>query len=229
MDDPDVPDALLESALYELPRINAWLGGYRATLSTLEAYRRTIQPRTLRILDVGTGIGDYPAKMVRWGMIRGIDVRVTALDVNAKTIRFARAAAGRLPEPVRSRIEFMVGDALDLRMRPDSFDVCTSALFLHHLSDGQATKSIEQMMRVASSGIIVNDIHRHPVSYYGIRLATAALPFSQMVRNDAPVSVRRAFTRSEMLNLATAAGVSQREVRWHWAFRWVLTNLPQAR
>ena len=116
---------------------------------------------------------------------------------------------------------------LDLPVAPNSFDVCTSALFLHHLTDGEATTCIGQMRRVASAGIIVNDIHRHSLSYHGIRLATTVLPFSRMVRHDAPVSVRRAFTLSDMRQLARAAGVERGIIRWFWAFRWVLTDLPQ--
>ncbi|MDX1741881.1 MAG: methyltransferase domain-containing protein, partial [Rhodothermales bacterium] len=207
MDDPDADESMLEAALVELPRINTFLGGYRATLATLEAYRRCRRPSTLRILDVGTGIADYPLRMVRWGLAKGVDVRVTASDVNPRTIDFARKAVARQPQHVRARIDFVVADALELGLPPKSFDVCTSALFLHHLSREECVSSIRQMLKTASAGIIVNDIHRHRLAYHGIFLVTRIFPFSEMVRHDAPVSVLRAFRRAELEDTAREAGL----------------------
>ena len=228
MDDPDASVPMLEAALVELPRINAWLGGYLATLKTLDAYRRYDRPSALRILDVGTGIGDYPFEMVKWGLKRGVDVHVTALDLSPETVAFAIRASDRQPAHVRRRVEFVEGDALSLPMSEDSYDICTSALFLHHLTEDECRRSIKEMCRVASKGIIVNDIHRHLVAYYGIRIVTRILPFSHMVRHDGPVSVLRAFRRSDLCQVAETASLHGWGLRWHWAFRWVLTTLPQA-
>jgi ubiquinone/menaquinone biosynthesis C-methylase UbiE len=226
MDDPDADVSALGAALAELPRINAFLGGYRATLATLEAYRRCRRPSRLHILDVGTGIGDYPVRMVQWGLRHRIDVRVTATDINPITVECARQMSYRHPQHIRSRIDFDVADALDLKLPADSFDICTSALFLHHLTNQECAESIRQMIRVASQGIVVNDVHRHLIAYYGIRLVTRVLPFSEMVRNDASISVLRAFRRMELAAVAKDAGVLSSSIRWHWAFRWILTNLP---
>jgi ubiquinone/menaquinone biosynthesis C-methylase UbiE len=228
IDDPTVAIQILEKALVELPRINRWLGGYRATLRTLDAYWRATRPKTLRVLDVGTGIGDYAVRIVEWGLQRGIDIHVTALDLNPDTIRFARRTAeANLPPAVRSRIEFAEGDALNLDWPPASFDICTSALFFHHLCEEDCASVLKQMLLLSSAGVIVNDIQRHVIAYYGILLATRVLPFSTMVRHDAPVSVRRAFHRSEMEEFGVQAGLPQATICWHWAFRWILTNLPQ--
>ncbi|NNE33611.1 MAG: methyltransferase domain-containing protein [Rhodothermales bacterium] len=228
MDDPTVGTEVLEKALVELPRINRWLGGYRATLRTLDAYRKAVAPTQLHILDVGTGIGDYPARIVEWGLRRDIDIRVTAVDINPVTVRFARQTAeSSLPSAVHSRIEFIEGDALELEWPDASFDICTSALFFHHLSDEHCISVLRQMLRLSKAGVLINDIQRHAMAYYGIVFVTSALPFSTMVRHDAPVSVRRAFHRAEVERVAARAGCRNAAIRWHWAFRWILTNLPQ--
>jgi 2-polyprenyl-3-methyl-5-hydroxy-6-metoxy-1,4-benzoquinol methylase len=227
MDDPDVSPMMLEAALRELPHINAWLGGYRATLTTLDRYWAHRHPCELRILDVGAGIGDYAFEIVKWGRRRGVKIHVTAVDINPTTVRLAVDAADRQPADIRRCVEFQEGDALDLEVQRGAFDICTCALFLHHMNDSQGTQTIRQMSRVATEGIIINDIHRHALAYYGTRLFTTILPFSTMVRHDAPVSVVRAFTRAEIRGLAEAAGLKEWTLNWRWAFRWILTSLPQ--
>jgi hypothetical protein len=41
-----------------------------------------------------------------------------------------------------------------------------------------------------------------------------------MIRNDAPLSVLRAFQREDFRRLALEAGLPEPCIRWHWAFRW---------
>jgi hypothetical protein len=41
-----------------------------------------------------------------------------------------------------------------------------------------------------------------------------------MVRFDAPLSVLRGFTRSELQRLLHEAGIIRYRIRWKWAFRW---------
>jgi hypothetical protein len=49
-----------------------------------------------------------------------------------------------------------------------------------------------------------------------------------MVQHDGPMSVRRGFQESELQVLAQEAGLHTPRVRWHWAFRWTLSTIPDA-
>jgi hypothetical protein len=72
----------------------------------------------------------------------------------------------------------------------------------------------------------------HDRSYVGghklnVSMLTALFSRSRLVRHDAPLSVRRGFTRSELEGLAASAskdcpdtGV---QISGEWAFRWLLT------
>ncbi len=225
MDDPGAAPDLLEKALRELPTINRWLGGYNSTIRVLNSTLRT-NPTSLRILDVGTGIGDYPRQFVRWGISHGVDVSVVAVDLSETIIEYARQQSRSWEPAVVDRVSFQVADARSLPFESESFDVVTASLFFHHLSDGEAIDTLKEMSRVAQAGVIVNDIHRSVVAYFGIRAFTTAFGFSEMVRHDGPLSVRRAFKRSDLLQIASAAGLHAYSVRWRWAFRWILTDLP---
>jgi hypothetical protein len=41
-----------------------------------------------------------------------------------------------------------------------------------------------------------------------------------MVKNDAPLSVLRAFSRDDLNTILTNAGIKNYQIRWRWAFRW---------
>ena len=81
---------------------------------------------------------------------------------------------------------------------------------------------LREMRRVSRRGVVVNDLHRHPLAWVAIRTLTRLCSRSGLIRHDAPLSVRRGFRRAELTSLARAAGVPC-EVQWRWAFRWVLT------
>jgi hypothetical protein len=85
---------------------------------------------------------------------------------------------------------------------------------------------LREMDRVSRLGIVVNDLHRHPIAYAGIWLLTRLLPVSPMVRQDGPLSVRRGFRRCDLTALFRTAGLTRPQMRWHWAFRWTSSTLP---
>jgi hypothetical protein len=69
-------------------------------------------------------------------------------------------------------------------------------------------------------GFIINDIHRHWLAYYSIKLLTRIFSRSMMVRFDAPLSVLRAFRKKELEVILRNAGISNFKIKWMWAFRW---------
>src|SRR5207253_8318785 len=93
---------------------------------------------------------------------------------------------------------------------PDEpFGVVMSSLFFHHLSDEECVQVLKSMWRIARQVVLVNDLHRHPIAYFSIRVL-AAFSKSIMFRHDAPVSVLRAFTADELLAVARRAVIPAR-------------------
>jgi 2-polyprenyl-3-methyl-5-hydroxy-6-metoxy-1,4-benzoquinol methylase len=105
-----------------------------------------------------------------------------------------------------------------------SFDVVHCALVLHHFSDdSDAARALAQMSKLARKGVVVNDLHRNLFAYSAIWILTRVFSRSRILQNDAPLSVARAFTRQELLQLAGTAGLSGVRIKWQWAFRWMMT------
>jgi 2-polyprenyl-3-methyl-5-hydroxy-6-metoxy-1,4-benzoquinol methylase len=112
------------------------------------------------------------------------------------------------------------GDALDASLAQERYHLVTATLFVHHLTDEQLIRGLRQWVGMATAGVIINDLHRHWLAYYAIRLLTRLFSKSAMVRYDAPLSVLRGFTRHEWERLLRKAGIARYRIRWKWAFRW---------
>jgi ubiquinone/menaquinone biosynthesis C-methylase UbiE len=228
MDDFSITDDRLTDALEQLRNVNRWLGGYDTTMEVLAPFLRSRPNVTTRILDLGTGIADFPEYIVQWAAQQSppLDVTVVAIDANPVTVDYAQQALKkRLPPALESKIQVEVADALDLPYADDSFDVAMGAMFLHHFAAPRAIAIVTSMQRVSRCGILINDLHRHPLAYYSIYTLTRLLRASTMMQNDGPVSVLRGFESAELTEIAEKANLGNYSVTWRWPFRWLLTNL----
>ncbi|MFA5139215.1 MAG: methyltransferase domain-containing protein [Elusimicrobiota bacterium] len=213
MDSSDLDPAELAETLAELASVNALVGGHATTLGALS---RLIPPgrREFDVLDVGSGGGDTARRIVAWAGRRGLTARVHGIDLAPEAAVCARRSGAGLPG-----LEFSVQDLFDLPMTR-KYDIVHAALVLHHLSDDSAVKALAKMYELCRLGLVVNDLHRHPVAYHSIKWLTAWLSKNRLIRHDAPLSVLRAFRRSGLEELARRASLPAPEISWCWAFRW---------
>lgn len=213
MDDPSIGEDDFCCALRELELINRTLGGYRPTLAGIAA----LLPEELSdvtLLDVGCGGGDVTREAVRWARRRKLRLRVRAIDISPPAVEYTRRESRAFPE-IQPELE----NIFDLPAVP-SHDVVHASLVMHHFRGGDAAGALRRMYDLARLGVVINDLHRHPFAYHSIRGLTGLFSRSRLIRNDAPLSVLRAFVRDEWNQLAADAGLPRPEIRWRWAFRW---------
>jgi hypothetical protein len=98
--------------------------------------------------------------------------------------------------------------------------VCTS-LFNHHLSDKENIEFIQWAGNISTKGFVINDLHRHPLAYYPIKWIAFFANTSKYFRNDAPLSVLRAFVRKDWKEYAKETNLPL-QISWQWAFRWLI-------
>jgi len=216
MDEPAQDRGELARSLADLRGVNRWLGGTRVVLHHLEElFERHPQP-SYRIVDLATGSGDIPLQVARWARERDVQVEIVATDNHATTLELARQHT--LDEPA---VRVAEADALALPWPDDSFDVALLSTALHHFDDERdCLRVLREMHRVARIGLIVNDLARSRAALLGARLLAATVWRTHPVtRHDGPLSIRRAFTPSELRALAARAGFRNAVVRAHVPFR----------
>lgn len=232
MDNLSIDGPGLRASLRQLRRVNRWLGGYSSVLSALTPYLQSasLDARSVRLLDVGAGIGDMSEVIVNYSRRRwpALDLAIVAVDANPATADYAKATLREKFGP-DGPVTPVCADALCLPYADGSFDIAVASLLLHHMPGDDAVRLLAEMNRVSRAGIVVSDLHRHPLAYYGFAALAAVLRADPMVRHDGPVSVLRGFTRSEIRSLWQRANLSLTVLRWQWAFRWVATSMLDGR
>lgn len=201
--DAPAPLADVEETLSDVARLNRFFGG--AWLITAQVARLLDgipagQPIT--ILDVGTGGADLPMALVSWARRSSRPIRILALDRNSQILAIGRRLAAGDPE-----IVFLHGDGLQLPVRAEAVDVALVSLTLHHLEPAEAVGLLRELNRVVRVGFIVNDLIRSRTAYWLVWLATRLFTRNHMSRHDGPLSVLRAYTPAEILELARRAGL----------------------
>jgi ubiquinone/menaquinone biosynthesis C-methylase UbiE len=208
MDTPGHPPEVITDNLNDLRRVNRILGGVRLTLLPLTRLERNVPAGVpMRVLDVGTGGADIPRATARWAGATHRPMWLVASDLAESIIAAASACT-----PQGTGIVFVVADATRLPFRDAAFHAAVSSLTLHHMLPHEARRMLEEMRRCASLGVVVNDIVRSWLTYFGAILAAHLGSRNPLTRHDGPLSARRAYTTEEMADLACAAGL--RPVRW---------------
>jgi SAM-dependent methyltransferase len=225
MDRDDNPPAELERALRNIAWVNRRLGGARALLRGIDPYLREAPAgSTVEILDVGSGGGDLAEAMVAWGGARGRRVRVTALDRDPVAAAFAARQA-------KGDVRIVRADASSLPFPEKSFDLVTASLFLHHFRHPEAVALIAGFRRLARRAVIINELRRHRLPWAFITLAALVTRRGVLFTHDAPLSVLRGFTETELRGIAWEArdardpGAPEATIVRSWPFR-LLLALP---
>jgi SAM-dependent methyltransferase len=136
---------------------------------------------------------------------------VTAWVLDLSPISTALAARRR---PAGERIVPVRGDARELPFSDASMDVVHTAAFFHHLGIDDARRVLAEMCRVSRRIVVVNDLVRSWVAAGSIWILTRLLSDNRLIRHDGPLSVLKAFTPVELLQLARAGGPAARDFRW---------------
>ena len=190
------------ASLKDLRWFNRWFGGISTSSRLIEIVARATSK--LSVLEVAAGDGFVPKELQK--RFSQIHLEVTLLD----------RAPSHLPR--NNGMRAVAGDALALPFQGSAFDIVSSSLFVHHLQPDQVVLFVREALRVCRVAVLINDLVRHPLH---LAVAYAGLPLyrSRLTRNDAPASVRQAYTVEEMRNFLEKAGASRVEIHRQYFFR----------
>ncbi|MFL5727089.1 MAG: methyltransferase domain-containing protein [Chloroflexota bacterium] len=189
--------------LRDLRRANRLLGGARQSRLAVRRLAGGNEPVTL--IDVGTGAADIPVMLLADSARAGRSMRITAIDERAEVIEAARIARPGVERV--AGLELVVGDGRSLPYPDGAFDIAHASLVVHHLEPVDAVALLREMARVARRGVVVNDLVRGRLFVLGAWLVSHLATGNRLSRNDAPLSVRRAYSREELRGLCDEAGL----------------------
>lgn len=217
LDRPAQDVGALAGNLDDLSRVNRWLGGVRLTYRGIERLAGPFQAdRPLSVLDAGTGAADIPMALAASAERAGVKLDLIASDVSPTILKLARAR-------VADQVTLVAADVRRLPFLDDSLDVVTCSLMLHHFDPDDAVAALREMRRVSRLGIVVNDLIRSRRGYLGAVALGYLLTRNPLTRHDGPLSVRRAYTRDELRELAVRAGLDAIEFDGFAGYRAAMT------
>ena len=198
MDRPQPVSGELERDLENIRELNRWFGSY--ALISLFLSRWIKAGARLRIVDLATGSGDIPRLIAEYGRKVGAQLRICALDRQSATLEIAKKLSARYPE-----ITFVEGNLLEWDAT-ESYDLVFCTLALHHFSDDDAVRVLQRCRELSQHFVLVSDLRRGWLAKLGVHLLTATMFREPMTKYDARLSAARAFSFSEMNQLARRAG-----------------------
>ena len=215
MDDPALPPATYKAVLGDLASVNSITLAHRPTQNFLHHALRGRPSFTL--LDVGFGQGDMLRAIARWARSRGVEAKLTGIDLNPGSAPAAQAVT----DPALG-IDYRTGDYHD--MEP-GFDFIVSSLVAHHMSHAQLIAFLRFMDGAAGIGWFINDLHRHAFSYFGYPLLAQIMGWHPIVQMDGQTSIARSFRPAEWHALLAEAGVSGARVQRFFPFRLCVSQI----
>ena len=222
MDGDDISFEAMAQTLKELNIVNSRLGGHAITIRGVE--RLLTDYDTVKICEIGCGGGDNLFAIYKYCVRKSIPVVFTGIDLNPECIAFAQQQYPQLP------CEWICSDYSAVNFGNKQPDIIFSSLFCHHFTNDQLVSMLKWLDTNSRKGFFINDLQRHWLAYYLIKYITRFFSKSYLVKNDACISVARSFVRQDWKDLFRQAGISNYNISWRWAFRFlvILKKYPPA-
>ena len=224
LDGDDSPFEDIRQNMKELDVINTWLGGHKITIKGLEQLMNWVShppvlgvahPQLLRVCEIGCGGGDNLRVIQQYCKSKRINISLIGIDINPHCVAYAQS------REENEEIEFICSDYSTI-VFAQTPDIIFSSLFCHHFTEDELGFQFSWMKKNSTLGFFVNDLHRHTLAYYSIKILTRLFSKSYLVKNDAPLSVQRGFKREEIMQICERSSISNYQLKWMWAFRWLL-------
>lgn len=209
MDDFSINDDRIDDALNELKLVNKFLGGITTSKAGFRFLLNNKYSNTVKVLDIGSGASDIFDAIKK----NFPNLNVYSLDRNERTCEVIKAEKTTTP---------IFGDAKNPPIKNESISVVHASLFLHHFTEDEIKGLIKSSLSIANYGIIINDLRRSVWALMGIKLLTILFSKSSMVKNDAPLSVKRGFIKSELIDILKSLKINNFKIKRKWAFRWLV-------
>jgi ubiquinone/menaquinone biosynthesis C-methylase UbiE len=208
----------IEGSLADLRSFNRYLGGVSTMTGLVREVAACNHLQSVSCLDVGGGNGELMGLTAYSLAKSGIQLQPVLLDRAATHMATPSGTKNPGTPNTNGRYPAVAGEATNLPLKDNSFDVVGCCLFLHHLEPSQVVLFVNEALRVARHAVLINDLIRHPL-HLGLAYAGRAIYRSRLTRHDAVASVKRAYTVEEIQSMLRQTGTAEITVRRFFLFR----------
>ncbi len=197
-----------------LCRINHLLGGFHASKRAFAQLKDPFHS----VLEIGCGGGYFCHMLHRWfphAKIVGVDLSEEAISHSLQNLSKAE----------EKFVSFEIQKNKTLEYPDNRFDVVTTMLVCHHMSDEELVVFLKESVRICKKAVIINDLQRHFLAYVSFSIIAPILFPNRLIWHDGRLSIKRALRKKEWMLLLEKAGYKKEDytLKWNWAFRWTLT------
>jgi 2-polyprenyl-3-methyl-5-hydroxy-6-metoxy-1,4-benzoquinol methylase len=218
LDAPHIPFADIRQNMKELNTINTYLGGHAISIVGIKQLLKSHPAnKPITVCEIGCGGGDNLKAIQQWCTRNQIEINFIGIDLKAECIEFARQQCPAL------NAQWICSDYKATLFNNLQPDIIFSSLFCHHFNEAELITMLQWMQQNSTTGFFINDLQRHPMAYYSIKIITSIFSKSALVKNDAPLSVARGLKKAEWQNLINTAAIENCTIQWKWAFRYLIT------
>lgn len=218
MDDFELEGEILKDALDKIASINQLLGGNKVTLSGIKTLiKERPRDQEICIVDIGCGNGDMLRALAKYAGENGLKFSLIGIDANAFTIQHAESLSSAYTN-IRYECKDIFKDEID------KCDILICTLTLHHFKDDELLMLMQNFIRVAKVGVVINDLHRSRLAYYLFKAICFVFRLNDMSREDGLVSILRGFKKADLQLYSHKLRLKSFSINWKWAFRyqWII-------
>ncbi|MGV9003748.1 methyltransferase domain-containing protein [Flavobacterium sp.] len=222
MDDFHLEGAELQDSLDKIAKINQLLGGNKVTLNGIEKLLQNItKNQPITIIDIGCGNGDMLRAVADFGIKNNYNFILIGIDANHFTIEYAKSLSTDY-----SNITYQSENVFEQHFETIKYDIVLCTLTLHHFTDEEIFKLLTVFHKNASSGIIINDLHRSKLAYRLFQLVCFVFQLNHLSKSDGLTSILRGFKKEELERYSQKMKFAKYSIDWKWAFRyrWIIRS-----
>lgn len=221
MDSFEEPVASLQIVFQDINRVNSMLGGNKITLQAIQQLVKAYPKEVYTIVDMGCGDGKMLREVVLYFRKHHINGEFIGIDLNKNALEIAHKTSTEFPE-----ISFKYQDILTVEATDFKCDILINTLTMHHFTDEQVLVFLKKFVKLAHIGVVINDLQRSRWAYYLFHLFSAIFIKTRIAKIDGLISIRRSFSKKELLSYAKKLPEETHKIQWKWAFRylWVITT-----
>ena len=220
LDETIIAKELLFQNLKELEIINTYLGGHRVSLKGLRKIINDKPLPTHHLMDIGCGGGDSIKVIQQWAVKNKYRIKITGIDLKQDCIDYAHNNCKNI-----AGVTFRCDDFRTAFFEAEKITIVHASLFCHHFTETEIISFME-LCNKNKAIFVINDLERNPLAYYSIKLLTVLFSKSRLVKNDAPLSVRRGFKKTEWKAMLQQSGIKKYSIQNYWAFRHLIIVYP---